>query len=112
MLQGPLVQYVVGHPIASHIVVAIAIMLSGGLVLRWSGFRDGPWTAAAIASAFLFGREAREAEVAYAAMGDPEAFLYGLLPWTWPANGLLEWLVPSLVVFAAAWGMQKPQAMS
>ncbi len=96
----------------SHIVIASVIQL----VVR-NGLRTSWWAGAAAAACWAIAREITQAEYRWI-----EQFGSGLrvnMPWwggfdtrVWHADAMLDWLVPTLIVFGLAWYLETQDGWS
>lgn len=102
--------WAIRDPVASHCLVALALMAIGCPLLRALGNRHFAWYAAAFTSLYFYAREAAQAErVLKPMLGQPASFFATIWPGGWSGGGarVSEWLAPTALAFVIALALQR-----
>ena len=105
--------WAIKDPVASHCLVALALMAIGCPILRWLGNPSYAWYAAAFTSLYFYAREAAQAErVLKPMLGQPTSFFLTIWPGNWSGGGarVSEWLAPAALAFVLALALQRWEA--
>ncbi len=104
MILNRALSWIVAHPSISHVLTASVEVIGVMLVMRLLNFHDPEFIAAALVSAFYYGREAgqREHTLKHRGAAPLRADLGAKFLFGWGRANVIQWIAPTLAVLAIA----------